>query len=149
MTTTTQPLGTYTSLTVTGLATVAAATYAVSAALDVSTNKPIGLAVSVSVTPGSAPSGNKLIKVFAKFSLDGTTYGSGPETGTSTTDENQLRQIGVVRVTTSGQAAIEVFEISSAFGFQPHYVKLVFFNDCGVALSAASVNYREVQSQNA
>jgi len=149
MTTTNQPLGTTTTLTVTGLSTLAVATYAVSAALDVSTNKPVGLSVIVSVTPNGAPTGNKLIKVFVKPSLDGTTYGSGPETGTTTTDENQLRQIGVVRVTTSSQVATEVFEISQAFNFQPYFQKLIFFNDCGVALSAATVSYREVSSQNA
>jgi len=133
------------SHTVTSLSTLASATYCVSAAaINHSTNDPLDVLVDASVTVGTT-TGNKQIVIFAKASIDGTDFSTGPETGTTTTDEPDLYFVGVIPANVSSVAHRRVFSLAAAFGgVLPTHSKLVFKNDSGAALTAASVQLSEV-----
>jgi hypothetical protein len=133
-----------TALTVTNLGTLASATYAVSATINHATNDPIDVLIDVSVTTGTAPTGNKQIIVFAKASIDGTNFGSGPESSTTTTDEPDLHYVGSIPMNSATNHR-KILSLASAFGGTlPLATKLVFKNDIGTALTAASVQVAEV-----
>ncbi len=132
-------VGTRTSLTVTGLATLASATYVVSAAMDHDVAKEPSRFIEVSATTSNTPSGNKQLVVFAKGSLDGTNFTTGPESGTTTTEEPDLYFVGVIPVAIAG-THMKIFDLASAFGGRlPKQSKLVLKNDLGVALTAGTV----------
>jgi len=131
-------------LTVTGLATLASATYVTSNTITHSTNDPLDVLLDVSITTSNTPTGNKQVVVFAKGSLDGTNFGSGPESGTTTTDEPDLHYVGSIPLNTSGTHR-KVLSLAAAYGgVLPAATKLVFKNDLGVALTASAVQYSEV-----
>lgn len=132
------------ALTVTGLSTLASATYAVSAVKDNTTNQPVDLLLELSVTPGTVAS-NKQAVVFAKSSLDNTTFSTGPESGTTTTDEPDLTFIGVLPLNTNAVAQVKHFSVASQFGgVLPPYLKFVIKNESGAAFTAGSLNVSEV-----
>ena len=141
-----QVVGTKTALTVTGLATLASATYAVSAVKDNTTNQPLDLLVELSVTVGTVAT-PFFVALFAKSSLDNTLFSSGPETGTVTTDEPDLIFIGTVPANTSAVAHTKTFSVASAFGGDlPPYLKFVVKNSTGAALTAGTLATSEVSS---
>lgn len=74
--------------------------------------------------------------LFAKFSLDNTNWGSGPETGTTVTEEDDLHLVG--RLPTNDTNVHRKF-----FSLQgmpvAQYVKFVVKNDLGVALTSGNV----------
>jgi hypothetical protein len=120
-------LGTRTAVTVTGYSTMASATYVVSDTITPNTNKPVDVIIEVNAGTTNTPSGNnKQVKVFAKTSLDAINFTSGPESGISTTHEENLKYLGVVGVKaaqvvtsctgTSGQNTIV---LTSATGIAP------------------------------
>ena len=137
-------VGTRTSLTVTGLGTLASATYVLSNAVTPDTNNPVDSIVEVICATTNTPTGNKQVVVFIKPSLDGTNYTSGPESGTTTTDEPDLILLGKVPINTSSSNHVGMFSVGQALGFVPHTFKLVFKNDLGVALTSASVYTSEI-----
>jgi len=132
--------------TQTSLGTLASATYLVSETITHSTNDPLDVLVEVMVQSTNTPAGNKQVVVFAKGSLDGTNFGSGPESGTTTTDEPDLHYVGSIPVNTASTQHRKVFSLAAAYGgVLPVATKLVFKNDLGVALTTgASVKYSEV-----
>lgn len=125
------------SLTITGLASLASATYAVSSALDLTAVDPLDVLVDITVTPGTV-SGNKQLLVFVKVSLDGTNYTSGPESGSTATDEPNLYLIGALPLNSNATAQRGVFSVAAALGYVPPYLKVVVRNDSGAALTAGS-----------
>lgn len=125
------------SLTITGLGSLASATYAVSSALDLSAVDPLDVLVDITVTPGTV-SGNKQLLVFVKVSLDGTNYTSGPESGSTATDEPNLYLIGALPLNSNATAQRGVFSVAAALGYVPPYLKVVVRNDSGAALTAGS-----------
>lgn len=132
------------ALTVTGLATLASATYAVSNTITHSTNDPLDVLIDVTATTGTAPAGNKQVVIFAKGSLDGTNFGSGPESGTTTTDEPDLHYVGALPMN-QATAHRKIFSLAAAYGgVLPQATKLVIKNDLGVALTAGAVQISEV-----
>lgn len=142
----TQIVGTRTSLTTTALNSLASATYVSAGTLNHTTNDPLDVLVEVTVTPGTV-SGNKQVVVFAKGSLDGTNFESGPESGTTTTDEPNLTFIGAVPCGTNSTAQTGIFSLAMAFGgILPQQTKIIIKNDSGAALAASghSVYYSEV-----
>lgn len=146
MSTVKQVIGARTALTVSSLATLASATYCVSAAVDNTTNQPIDLLVELAVTPGTV-SGNKQAILFAISSLDGTNYSSGPTSGTTATDEDVLTQIGVVPLNTSTTAETMIFPVAAAFGgVLPPFIKFVVKNDSGASFTTGSIHVSEVSS---
>lgn len=144
MATVKQVCGTRTSLTVTGLSTLASATYVASNEIDNTTNQPVDLLVELAVTPGTV-SGNKQAVLFAIASLDGTNYQTGPTSGTTTTDEPDLTYIGILPLNTNSTAQRKIFSIAAAFGGKlPPKMKLVVKNDSGAAFSAGTIYTSEV-----
>lgn len=128
------------ALTITGLSTLASATYAVSGAVDLSAVDPLDVLVDITVTPGTVSS-NKQLLVFAKVSLDGTNYTSGPESGTTATDEPNLYLLGALPLNSNSTAQRGVFSVAAALGYVPPYLKIVVKNESGAALSAGSCQY--------
>jgi hypothetical protein len=128
------------SLTISGLSSLASANYAVSSALDLTAVDPLDVLVDITVTPGTV-SGNKQLLVFAKVSLDGTNYTTGPESGSSAVDEPNLYLLGALPLNTNTTAQRGVFSVANALGYVPPYLKIVVRNDSGAAFSAGSAQY--------
>lgn len=139
-------VGTRTSLTVTGLSTLASATYVASNVLDSSTNDPLDVMVELAVTPGTV-SGNKQAVLFAIGSLDNTNFQTGPTSGTTTTDEPVLTYIGTLPLNTNSTAQAKLFSVASAYGgVLPPYLKFVVKNDSGAAFTAGTIYTSEVSA---
>lgn len=149
MTTLKQPQGTRTALTVTGLGTLASATYVASSVYTANTNQPLDVIVEVDVQTTNAPAGNKQVSVFVQESLDGTNFRSGPTSGTTTTDEPNLRPLGNIPMNSSGVTEIGTFSIAQALGYMPYAFKVVLKNDLGVALTSGAVFTAEISATSA
>lgn len=134
MTIFTQAQGSRTS--VLSLSTLASATYITSSAIDLGAAIPLDATLEVECTPSTTPAGNKQLLVFCKFSLDGTNYGSGPESGTTTTNESDLHWVGTVPCNDAG-AHRKFFSLQGLP--VARYVKIVVKNDMGVALTSGNV----------
>jgi hypothetical protein len=133
------------SLTVTGLATLASATYVVSNVLSHSVNDPLDVLIDVAIATTNTPAGNRQVVIFAKGSLDGSNFGSGPESGTTATDEPDLHYVGSLPMNTATTTHRKVFSLAAAYGgVLPASTKLVFKNDLGVTITSASVQTSEV-----
>lgn len=140
-------VGTRTALAFTGLSTLASATYVKNTtAYNCNTNKPMNVVIEVEAATTNTPStstGRQLL-VFIKESLDGTNYREGPDTSTIATRENNLRQVGVLPITTASTTERGLFDIFSALGFIPYSFYVVIKNDLGVALTSATVYTSEI-----
>ena len=148
MATVKQVVGTRTALTTSALNSLASATFVSAGTITHNTNQPIDVLVEVTATPGTV-SGNKQLVVFAKVSLDGTNYSTGPESGTTTTDEPDLYYVGTVPLNTNSTAQTKTFSLAAALGgMLPYASKLIIKNDSGAALSASgnSVYYSEISA---
>ena len=142
-----QVVGTRTALTVTGLSTLANTTYAVSSAYNCSTNQPLDVIVELAVATTNSPTVyNKQVLAFIQESLDGTNYRSGPTSGTTTTDEPNLKYLGVVPLVSSSTTELATFSVAQSLGYVPAYFKVVIKNESGVALTSGTVYTSEVQS---
>lgn len=128
--------GARTALTTTALNSLASAAYVAAGTIDLTTPDPLDVVVEVEATPGTV-SGNKQLVVFAKVSLDGTNYSTGPESGSTATDEPNLYLIGVLPLNTNSTLQRESFSVLSALGFVPPYLKIVVKNDSGASLAAS------------
>jgi hypothetical protein len=127
-------------------ATLASATYGVTTVKDNTTNQPLDNLVEVAITPGTT-TGNKQAVIFAKASIDNSVFSSGPESGTTATDEGDLFLVGVLPLNTAAGAQVKQFPIAAAFGgVLPPFYKIIIKNDSGAAFSAVSVNAAEVSS---
>jgi hypothetical protein len=136
MTIFTQAQGTR-STTVLNLGTLASATYVASSAIDLGASIPLDVTFEVVCKPNGSPTGNKQLVLFAQLSLDNSAFTTGPISGTTTTDENQLHWIGTLPVTTSAQDHRKMFSLSGLP--VTRYLKLVAKNDMGVALTSGDV----------
>lgn len=146
MATITAVVGTRTSLTTSAMDSLASGTYVSCGTLTHTTNDPLDVLIEVKATPGTV-SGNKQLVVFAKGSLDGTNFSSGPESGTTTTDEPNLLFVGTVPCNTNSAAQTGIFSLAAVFGgVLPQQTKIVVKNDTGAALASSghSVYYSEV-----
>lgn len=150
MATITMITGTRTSLTTTALNSLAAATYVSAGTLDLTTVDPLDVLVEVSATPGTV-AGNKQLVVFAKVSLDGINWTTGPESGSTATDEPNLKFLGTVPLNTNATSQTNTLSIMSALGYIPPYLEVVCKNDSGAALAASghSVHYSTVVGNSA
>jgi hypothetical protein len=140
---------TATTLAVSGLGTLASATYAASDVMTHVTNGPLDVLIfPVVATTNTLPSSgsNLQVVVFAQASYDGTpTYTTGPASGTSAANEADLHYVGSIPLNTASTNHSKVFSLAAAFGgVLPHSSRLVFKNDCGVALTSATVRVAEV-----
>lgn len=133
------------AVTVTGLSTLASATFVASAVVDNTVNDPADLLVELAVTPNGTVGSNRQVILYAKSSLDNTNYSSGPESGTTATDEPNLTLIGVVPCNTNSGAQRGIFSVAGAFGgVLPPYLKFVIKNETNVALSSGALSVAEV-----
>lgn len=139
-----QLVGTRTSLTVTGLSTLASATYVASNAYNCATNQPVDVVVELDLATTNTPAGNKQVVVFLSESLDGTNFRSGPTSGTTATREPNLLLLGVVPVTTASTTEIATFSVMQSLGYVPSQFKLVLKNDLGVALTTGTAWTSEI-----
>ena len=138
-------VGTRTALTTSALNSLATATYASAGTLDLTAADPLDVLIEVTATPGTV-AGNKQVVVFAKVSLDGTNWTTGPETGSTATDEPNLKFIGTVPCNTNATQQINTLSVVSALGFIPPHLEIVVKNETGAALAASghSVHYAVV-----
>ena|SRR5687768_12535347 len=134
MATFTQSQGSRTS--VLNLGTLASATYVASSAIDLGANIPLDVTFEVECDPNGTPTGNKQLVLFAKLSLDGTNFGSGPESGTTATEENDLHFIGWLPCNDTNTHR-KFFRLSGLP--VARHLKLVVKNDMGVALTSGNV----------
>ena len=143
-----QVVGTRTALTTSALNSLASVTYVSAGTITHNTNQPLDVLVEVTATPGTV-AGNKQLVVFAKISLDGTNFTSGPESGTTTTDEPDLFFVGTVPLNTNSTAQTKTFSLAAALGgVLPYASKIIIKNDSGAALAASgnSVYYSEISA---
>lgn len=148
MATVKQVVGTRTSLTTSALNSLASATFVSAGTITHNTNQPIDVMIEVTATPGTV-SGNKQLLVYAKASLDGTNQTTGPETGTTVTDEPNLYFVGALPLNTSSTPQTRVFALAAAYGgVLPYASEIVLRNDSGAALNASggSVYYSEISA---
>ena len=132
-----QVVGTRTSLTTTALNSLASGTYVSCGSITHNTNQPLDVLIEVTATPGTV-SGNKQLLVFAKISLDGTNYSTGPESGTSTADEPNLYFVGAVPLATNSTLQTKIFSLAAAYGGKmPYSSKIIIKNDSGAVLATA------------
>lgn len=144
MATTKQTLSARTSLTSSSFGTLASATYCVSSAYNCATNEPQDVIVEVECATTNTPSGNKQVVVFVKESLDGTNFRSGPESGTTTTDEPNLRFLGTIPMNTASTTQRGTFSVAASLGYCPDQFKIICKNDLGVALTSGAIYTSEV-----
>lgn len=124
------------SSAVLALGTLASATYVASSAIDLGAAIPVDVTFEVECNPNGTPSGNKQIVIFAKFSLDNTNWGSGPESGTATTEEGDLHYVGNMPTVDTNDHR----KFFSLAGLPiARYVKIIVKNDMGVALTSGNV----------
>lgn len=148
MATVKQIVGSRTLLTNSALDSLASATYVSAGTLTHNTNQPLDVMVEVAATPGTV-AGNKQLLVFAKASLDGSNWSSGPESGTTVADEPDLYFVGALPLNTNTTQQVKTFSLAAAFGGKlPHSSKIVVKNDSGAALEASghSVYYSEISA---
>lgn len=136
MATGTLPAGTRTTLTTTALNSLASATYVSAGTIDVSAVDPVDAVIEVEATPGTV-SGNKQLVVFIKESFNNTNFSTGPESGTTTTDEPNLKYIGALPLNTNSTQQSRAFSVRAALGYVPPYFKVIVKNDSGAALAAS------------
>jgi hypothetical protein len=124
------------SATVLNLGTLASATYVTSSAIDLSAAIPMDVTFEVEANANGTPSGNKQLVLFAKFSLDNTNWGTGPESGTTATEEADLHYLGSLPMNDTNDHR----KFFSLAGLPiARYLKLVAKNDLGVALTSGNI----------
>ena len=139
-------VGARTTLAITGLSTLASGTYVRNTtAYPCNTNKPFDVILEVDLTTSNVASGNKQAVVFIQESLDGTNFRSGPSSGTTVTDEPNLRVMGTVPMN-STNAEIATFSVRAALGYIPYSCYFVIKNDLGVALTAGTLWTSEISA---
>lgn len=150
MSTITAAAGSRTALTTTALDSLASANYVNAGTIDVSAVDPLDVVVEVAVTPGTVL-GNKQVLVFAKVSMDNTNFSTGPESGSTATDEPNLKFLGAVPCGTNATLQRQAFSVMSALGFVPPYMKIIVKNDTGAALASSghAVHYTNYTGQSA
>lgn len=141
-----QLVGTRTALSISSVATLASATYVASQAYIPNTANPVDVMVEVQVSTTNVPSGNKQLVCFVIDSLDGTNFRSGPTSGTTATDEADLKFLGVVPCATSAgtRTHVGIFSVANACGYVPHTFQIVLKNDLGVAMTGGAAFTAEV-----
>lgn len=116
---------------------LASGNYITGAAIDLgggTTKVPAAITLQMVATPSAATSGSKQLALFGKWSQDGTTYGSGPESGTSTTNEIDLALLGALPMNDTGSHVVTVVVQPRARWFKP-----IYKNEAGVALTSGEL----------
>jgi hypothetical protein len=134
------------SSAVLALGTLASATFVTSSAIDLGAAIPYDVTFEVECNPNGSPSGNKQLVLYCKFSLDNSNWGSGPESGTTVTEVADLHLIGVLPTSDTNDHR----KFFSLQGLPiARYLKLVAFNDMGVALTSGNVYQANISGNSA
>ena len=136
-------VGSRNSLSISGITTLSAGTYLASSSYNCSTTSPLDVIIELTVGVSTSPSSRKAVAVFLQESLDGTNFRSGPTSGTTTTDEADLKFIGTVPVN-SATSHTGFFSVFTSLSYLPKYFKVVVKNDTGVALTSGSLYTAEI-----
>jgi len=133
-------VGSRTTLTTSALNSLANSTYvsAGTITLIASTLVPLTSKIEVEVTPGTVTAGNGGVVVFARISMDGTNFTTGPVSGTSATDEPNLIYVGTVPCNTNATLQRGNFDLASACGGTlPYAAQIIVRNTTGASLAAS------------
>lgn len=136
------------SSAVLALGTLASATYVTSSAIDLGASIPFDVVFEVEANANGTPSGNKQLVLFCKCSLDNSNYGSGPESGTTATEEADLHYVGALPTVDTNDHR-KFFSLRDAGVPITRYLKLVAKNDLGVALTSGSVYQANITATTA
>lgn len=134
------------SPSVLNLGSLASGAYITSSAIDLGPSMPLDVTLEVECDPNGTPTGNRQLMLFAKLSLDNVNFGSGPESGTTATEEADLHWIGTLPCNDTNTHR-KMFSLSSL----PiaRYLKLVVKNDMGVALTSGEVYKADITGVSA
>lgn len=127
---------TRTALTTTALNALASGAYVDAGTIDFTATDPLDAVIEISATPGTV-AGNKQLLVFARVSLDGSNFSTGPVSGTTTTDEPNLRLLGALPLNTSATLQRACFSVVAALGYLPPHLQVVVKNETGAALASS------------
>jgi hypothetical protein len=141
-----QVVGTRNSLTTTGLGTLASTQYAFSNSYPANSGQPVDVIVEVDVAVGTTPTGNAQAVVFIQESLDGTVFRSGPTSNTDSTNEPDLKLLGVVPIKSITNVHIGTFSVLQALGYVPYAFKIVVKNDAGVIFTLGTIYTAEISN---
>ncbi len=133
MTTQTLAQGTRTA-SLLALGTLAAGAYITSSAIDLGASVPLWFTLQAECDPNGTSTGNKQLIIFLKWSLDNTNWTSGPESGTTATEEADLHWAGTLPTNDTNVHRKEFVVYPKA-----RYMKIVVKNDLGVALTSGDV----------
>lgn len=144
-----QIVGTPASLSYSGLSTLASGTYVKNTTpYDCTTNDPVDVVVEGTFATTNTPASNKQVLLFVQESIDGTNFRTGPESGTTTTREPNLRLLGVIPLTTASTTERGSFSIVQALGFVPAKFNIIVKNELGVALTSGTIQTAEISMQS-
>lgn len=133
MTTHTLAQGTRTS-SLLSAGTLAAGTYITGSAIDLGATVPLFITFQVEANANGTPSGNKQVVLFGKWSIDNANWTSGPESGTTATEEADLHWLGSLPCVDTNDHRKEFVVYPKARYFKP-----ILKNDLGVALTSGEV----------
>lgn len=129
------------------LGTLASGTYIGTGSMDLGANIKHDHIVEVEFDPNGTPTGNRMMMVFAKLSADNTNWSSGPNSGTTVTEEPDLHPIGTVpgndTNTHRKQFSLRVAGIPII-----RYVEIVVKSDLGVALTSGNIFFYPVEAHS-
>lgn len=114
--------------------TLASGTYICSSAIDLGADVPEFITIQTEANANGTPSGNKKLDLFLKWSLDNTNWTSGPESGTTTTEESDLHSVGALPMNDTNDHRKEFLVYPLG-----RYMKIIAKNDLGVALTSGEV----------
>ena len=95
--------------------------------------------VDVMATPATVSGTYPRLYVFCRVSSDGVNYSSGPVSGTTTTNEDNLYRLGSLPLNTSAGVQSKRFDVKALLGlsYVPAFVELVLKNETGSTLAAS------------
>lgn len=132
--------GTATSLTVTGLSTLANGSSATSDTVSNTTNLFLDVLIEVLVTTAAGATATGVVEIYAKGSIDGTDFD----------DDSNDKWIGTISLPSAGAGSRKrVVTLASAFGGSvPASWQIRIKNSSGAALTAGSVQYLGITAQS-
>lgn len=131
--------GAATALTTSGLSTLANGSLATSNAVDVTAMAAAtDVLVELAFTNTGTPANNKQVVVYAVSTLDGTNYSDN-------TVVARMVRLGTIDISAgSGSFRSAAFSVAAGFRVLPPGFKIVVQNDCGLAFTAGTLQYRAV-----
>lgn len=120
------------------LGTLASATYITSSVIDLGEPMPYDVLFEMECNVNGTPGSKKQVVLFCKLSLDNSNWGTGPESGTTATEEADLHVIGTLPSNDTNDHR-KFFSLRDAGVPMARYIKLVAKNETGQALSSGAV----------